>query len=212
MKPKEMMQGLLARWRKPRVVSVTDFTSFLERNAWLVTQKSVIGYCTVKTKLPVHELLKEKAFADAYSISIWESYLAILADLCEVSLTYLRISDSTHAALWANKLSDFYESLVKTHPLPPHRVDTGWGAEIAEVRARLALAAQGPHRQIRDISTRCAKQLFLTLPIHARLREPDEPAVTANVQFLMVGLAHEFERIDYEALVAEMLSPAKTTE
>ena len=198
-----MIQRLLALWRKPPIVSVTEFTDFLERNAWLVTQKSIVGYCTVKTRLPIHEMAKEKQFTEAYEVATWESYAAVLADLMEVALGYLRSADETQAGAWAARLGDFYESLVRSHPVPPHRADSGWDAEIAALKAR-------PARQIREISRQSAKVLFLKLPIHSRLREPDEPAVVANVQFLMVGLAHEFDRIDFASLGPMILSQQAT--
>jgi hypothetical protein len=201
-----MMQKLLARWRKPPIVSVTGFTEFLERNAWLVTQKSVVGYCVVKTKLPVHEILKEKPFADAYSIAIWDSYPAVLADLMEVGLNYLRATDPAREPLWASRLGDFYESLVNAHPVPAHRIDGDWSADVSALRLRLHAALDTPSRQIREISLQSAERLFAKLPFHERLRGPDAPAVIANVQFLMVGLAHEFERVDYGAVAADILA------
>jgi hypothetical protein len=39
------------------------------------------------------------------------------------------------------------------------------------------------------------------------LREPDKPAIVANVRFLMVGLRHQFDRrLDPAALVDALLS------
>jgi hypothetical protein len=201
-----MIQRLLARWRKPPLVSVTEFTDFLERNAWLVTQKSIIGYTTVKTRLPVHEMLREKQFSDAYAIAIWDSYVAVLADLMEIGLTYLRSADPKHGAIWAEALGDSYESLLEVHPLPAHRAGDSWASDVAALRQRLSKALDAPARRIREVSGQSAAYLFAKLPFHERLRRSDAPAVIANVEFLMVGLAHEFDRIDYGAITAEILS------
>jgi hypothetical protein len=200
-----MWSGLLERFRKRKVASGTDFFAFLERNAWLVTQKSVIGYCTVKTQLPVHELLKEDEFARAYDISLWESYAATLADLIVIGQRYLRPHAETGAERLSQRLVEGYESLLAAHPLPTHRVN-GWGPEIAEVGQRLA-AAPASAAPIREIALVSAGKIVRHLPIHQRLHQPDEPAIVANVQFLMVGLAHEFEKgIDLPAVARQVIN------
>jgi hypothetical protein len=203
----DMLSKLLARWRKPKIDSAEGYFAFLERNAWLVTQKSVVGYCTVKTNLPVHELLKEQEFARAYDISLWESYAATLADLVVVSQGYLRPQAEAEAERLSRRLVQGYESLLAAHPLPAHRGD-GWGPEIAELGRRLAAARAAP-QPIREIALVSAGKVVRHLPIHQRLHEPDEPAIVANVQFLMVGLAHEFEKgIDLPEVARQILSPS----
>lgn len=207
-----MIHRLLARWRKPQVVSIADYTDFLERNAWLVTQKSVIGYCHVKTKLPVHELMWDKPFEDAYEISVRHAHAAALADLMEMSLGYMKSAASGRGSDIADCLVDIFCALqVRQIPLP-NGEPISWVGETESLRARLHDAVAKPPRPFSEISLVSAERIFETLPFHPRLRAPDKPAIVAGVQFLMVGLAHEFERIDHESLVAEMLSPAKTTE
>lgn len=185
-----------------------DLGSFLDRNAWLVAQKSVIGYCHVKTQLPIQELIKEKAFADAYDVAIWEAYAAALADLTIVAETYLRpaAGGQGHAAV-LEPLVAVFGALLGAHPRPPHR-SAGWEDEVAALRRRLETAIAAPPQPIRQISTAASARIFETLPIHGRLRAADAPAVEAGVQFLMVGLAHEFEkRLDAKAIVAETARP-----
>lgn len=196
-----MLQKLLNRWRASRISSSADFIAFLERSAWLVTQKTVIGYCTVKTNLPVHELAKDKPFADAYDVSIRHAYAASLADIMEIALGYLRQAVQGHEAEFAARLAQIHESLLTAHTAP---TADGWGGEIAAVRRRLELAAASPPRSIRDLSMTSAQRIVATLPIHERLRSPDAPAIAASVQFMMVGRAHEFERIDLNAVIADM--------
>lgn len=205
-----MFAGLLRRIRRPAIATAGDFADFLEANAWLVGQKSVIGYCTVKTMLPVHELLTEAAFAEAYNIAVWEAYAAVLADLAVVGQGYLQPHVAGRGTALAGRLGATCAGLLAAHPPQPHRPD-GWTDAATVLTARLHEAVAAPPRSIREIALTGARRIADTLPIHARLREPDEPAVMANVQFLMVGLAHEFEgRIDLAAVAADLLSPARS--
>jgi hypothetical protein len=197
-----MFAQLLHRWRPARINSVIQFTNFLDRNAWLVAQKSVIGYCTVKTMLPIHELIKDKPFADAYDISIREAYAAALADLMEIGFGYLNAARPQ--GKFDHRLVETYRDFLERQSLPASRSAEGWGPEIAAFRDRLATAATNPRRSIRDIAGGSAARIAATLPIHERLRQPDVPAIKANVEFLMVGIAHEFERIDYAAIADEL--------
>jgi len=184
---------------------VEELGPFLEQNAWLVAQKSVIGYCHVKTQLPIQELIKDKPFAEAYDVAVWEAYVAALADLMLVAETFLRPAANGHGAALVDRLTATFEALLTAHEHPPHRPD-GWREEVAALRERLAGATLAPPQSIRQIATTASARIFASLPIHKRLRAPDAPAVEANVQFLMVGLAHEFEkRLDHAAIAADAI-------
>ena len=135
--PAGMFSRLLQKWRRPRIATSAQLAVFLDRNAWLVSQKNVVGYCTVKTRLPMYELLKEKPFADAYDIAIWEAYAAVLADLVTVAETFLRSHAGQRASDVADALGATFESLLAARPLPSHRAH-GWDREVAAVRRRLS--------------------------------------------------------------------------
>lgn len=199
-----MFKGLRRAKRQKGVASAAALAAFLDRNAALVSQKTVVGYCLVKTRLPLAELIKEKAFADAYDAAVWEAYAAVLADLVIVAEAHLRAAAGARPQSIAEGLLRIHADVLAGHPAPAGRPD-GWGAETARLRVRLAEAQAAPPRPIRDIAETAADRIFVSLPIHERLRTPDRPAAVAGVQFLMVGLAHEFEsQIDCDAVVAEL--------
>ena len=200
-----MFQRFLNKWLPPRIKSSSDFIAFLERSAWLVAQKTVIGYCTVKTNLPVHELAKDKPFADAYDVSIRHAYAASLADIIEIALGYLRSVAPGRESELADRLAEVHEFLLTAQTAPTAE---GWGSEIAATRARLRLAVVSAPLPIRELSMTSAQRIIATLPIHERLRSPDAPAIAASVQFMMVGRAHEFERIEIGAVANDLLSQA----
>ncbi len=200
-----MLIDLLHRLRFRRISSGPDFIAFLERNAWLVAQKTVIGYCAVKTNLPVQELAKDKPFEEAYDASIRHAYAATLADLLEIAAAYLRPYVRGRENELATRFAQIYESLLTAQTAPTRAPDAGWSAEISAFRARIHLAARQPAKSIRDISLVSAERIVATLPIHERLSASDAPAIIASVQFVMVGRAHEFERIDLASVAADLL-------
>lgn len=204
-----MLQGLLRRWRTPAITSAAGLREFLDKNASLIAQKSVIGYCHVKTNLPVSELLKEKQFLDAFTVAQWESFAAVLADLVLVAEAYLRPAAAGRLPALADRLTAMFGEILAGHPTPVHR-DQGWQDEVDKMRARLTVAQEGLPQSIRSIAETSARRVYDVLPIHERLRDADQPAVEANVHFLMVGLAHKFDaNFDYPAIVADLL-PVKS--
>jgi hypothetical protein len=192
-----MLRGLLQRWRPAPLASRGDLADFLDRQAALVAQKSVIGYCQVKTRLPLHELTCEKPFAAAFVSARAEAYAAVLADLVVVAEGLLR--EAMAPEILAGALLALYEDLLARHPSP--RGEEGWGAERAALALRLAAAQAAPPRRVAEVAERSAEHIYATMPIHETLREPDGPAIKAGVQFLLVSLYREFdERLDRAAL------------
>ncbi|HEX6980313.1 MAG TPA: hypothetical protein VF342_13535 [Alphaproteobacteria bacterium] len=200
-----MLKALIRRWRGASVATPAALIEFLDHRAALVAQKSIIGYCHVKTRLPLSELTIEKQFADAFEISRWEGYAAVLADLVVMTEGYLRPFAGSRAGDLVGPLAGIYEQTLAIHPRPGHRPE-GWAADVERLRQRLLAAQAGPVRQPAEVALNSAERLYETLPIHSTLREPDKPAIVANVQFMIVGLAHEFRKqLDCAALVAELL-------
>jgi len=204
-----MLKQLLQRWRRPAIATGEALGVFLDQNASLIAQKAIIGYCTVKTMLPLAELTKEKPFADALEVSRWEAYAAALADLMIVAEGRLRPAAGGRGYDLAARLADLYEARLAMHPAPAHKAD-GWAGYAATLRQRLTTAQIAPPMAMVDVAAICAEHIYSTLPIHERLREPDKPAIVANVQFMMVGLAHRFDaEIDNAAIVADLLGATR---
>jgi hypothetical protein len=200
-----MLRRLLARWGGRRIVGVDQLTAFLDRQSAQISHRSIVGYVHVKTRLPLHELMKERPFAEAFEVARWEAYAAILSDLVVFLHDILRPAAEDRESLLIESLQQLYRQILERHPVPGHR-SAGWTDAIDEFSLRLAQASLAPPRGIARIAEHSAERLYATLPIHERLRAPDKPAIVANVQFLMVGLAHEFRRLDAGALVAELVS------
>ncbi len=201
-----MLARLIARWRPQPIASAAELADFIDRSAALIAQKSVIGYCHVKTGLPLSELTCEQQFADAFERGRWEAYAGLVSDLAVISEMNLRAEAGDRAGALVGPLAQLAGGVLARHPVPRHRPD-GWAAEIDALRERLARGQSEPPLPIARVSLVSAERIFESLPIHERLREPDKPAIVANVQFLMVGLARRFESgFRRDALVADLLS------
>lgn len=196
-----MIAGLKRLLGASRIATRPELETFIDRHAAMITNRSVIGYCHVKTRMPLHELTREAPFAEAFNKARSESYAAIAADL--VMMTEGLLRTWTEADL-TEGLVALYRDLLARQPVPSHR-PAGWSDEIEDLRARLAFARQGPRQRVADIAERSAARVYATMPIHESLRAQDEPAIKANVQFLIVGLYREFERrLDCAALASAL--------
>ena len=203
-----MLKEILQRFRERNrpVATASELSRFLEERAAQVAQQSVIGYCHVKTQLPLVELMRDQPFVDAFHISRWEAFAAVLADLVVVTEGLLRDAAGERASRLVNPLTTLFADILARHPVPAHRPQ-GWSDAIEGLRVRLARAQLAQPLSFATVAETSAERLFATLPIHERLREPDKPAIVANVKFLMVGLRHQFDRrLDPPALVDALLS------
>jgi hypothetical protein len=200
-----MLSRLVDRLRPRRIASREELIRFLDRESAQIAQRSIVGYVHVKTRLPLHEMTKEKPFAEAFEVARWEAYAAILADLVIVLHGVLTSASAARAESLREPLLVLYRDVLSLHPVPAHRA-AGWDDAVDGLNARLAATALAPAESMAKIAEHSAERLYQTLPIHKRLRHPDKPAIVANVQFLIVGLAHRFRRFDTDALTAELLS------
>lgn len=206
-----MLFGLLRPRRLTRLVTVADLAQFLDEKTALISQKSLVGYCEVKTNLPLSELMREKRFADAYEVSRWEAFAVVLTGLVVVTQSHLRPAIAQNPESVDAALVDVFASVLARYPLPAHRPQ-GWGDKVGALRERLAKAQLAPAQPIAMIAETTGEELYAAMPIHESLREPDKPAIVANVQFMMVGLAHQFTaQIEPTALAATLRDSATAT-
>ena len=76
--------GLLRRtiefFFPPAVSTLQELHDFITGEASYLAQKTVVGYCRVKTMLDFDKLLTEPAFREGYDITRWEGYAGALGD------------------------------------------------------------------------------------------------------------------------------------
>ena len=65
-----MLGRWFAGWRATPIATADALRDFLYAEAALVAQKCMIGYCHVKTRLPLAELMRDAAFHTAFEAAL----------------------------------------------------------------------------------------------------------------------------------------------
>lgn len=189
-----LWRRLRARWRPAPIVTTDAFKIYLEERAALIAQKCAIDYCRGKTGLASYALFTEQPFIKALEICRWETFVTVLADLLIMTEGYLRphATAEEHPRL-CEALLGLYSAILAHLPAPPHRPH-GWGDAIASFTLRLQAASVDEPKQALDVADHSARQLFDTLPIHAKMRELDQEVVYGAVRFRMIAVSQEMQR------------------
>ncbi len=185
------------------VASAAEFRQFVAGEAAYLAQKTVIGYCRVKTLLAFEKLMKEAIFTELLHICRWETYSLTLSDTLVLAEGCLRPQDPAAQARLRASLEALYADIL-AEKLPVHRPQ-GWGDRLEQFAKRLALAAEAapapPEHLVRDTAT-----LVLELaPIHTSLKRNDLEVVLGDLGFHIVALRGSMrKRFRPAALLAEL--------
>lgn len=200
-----MLGRLFAGWRAAPIATADALRDFLYAEAALVAQKCMIGYCHVKTRLPLAELMREAEFHAAFEASRWEGFAAVLSDLAVIVEGHLRTAAGDRQGALADRLADCCADTLAGQPRPAAPA-AGWSEVVDDIRRRLHRVQLAPPQSVADIAWTSAQRLFATLPIHKQLSRPDKDAVVASVRFMLVSRCGRLERrLDCDALVRALL-------
>ena len=203
-----MLTRWFAGWRQPPVATVDGLSEFLRADAALVAQKCLVGYCHVKTRLPLAELMRDAAFHDAYEAARWEGFAAVLGDLAVIVEGHLRPAAGERPGALADRLADVHDAVLAGRPRPG-APEAGWRDVEAAMRVRLHRVQLAAPQSVADVAWTSATRLYETLPIHRQLRKPDREAVIASVRFMMVSRCGRLDRrLDRDRLVRALLDGA----
>jgi len=183
-----------------RIASREALADFVAREASLVAQKSIVDYCHMKTRLPINELTREKAFADAFDAARRAAYAAVAADLVAAVETHLRGPASARSGELPAALARLYADCLE-------RFEGGKaGDDSAAVERRLAQLQVAAPKTSAEIAHTSGNVLFDLLPIHPSLRKYDREPVVEGVRFLFMSRCQRLtERLDTGALLAALL-------
>lgn len=204
-----MIQALKKLWAGgPRVGTARSFHDFLSEQAAYAAQKSVLGYCEVKSGRNRDKLFAEPEFKAGLERCRWESFAAVLADLIVLAETRL----APHAVGRERELSErlvaVYAAVLDAHPRPEHRPD-GWEDAVAVFRARMAEVPRPAVVSPAEVARVGARRIMDTLPIHENHRREDKPAIVGAVQFHLVAAWDVLvDEVDAAAVAADLLAGA----
>jgi hypothetical protein len=182
-----------------RIATAEGLADFLAARTAFVSQKSALDYCRARAGIGWAQLFREDEFGRAIERCRWDSYAAVLADVGEVALTYLRHCGGEGPDL-ATELGNAVCAALVRHPVPAHRPD--WDEACEAAQARLYRALLAPPRPVHRVGRSSAGKVFDVLPIHTNLKAHDREMVVNNVRFLLCRVYADMEsRLDGPALV-----------
>lgn len=191
----------------PAVTCAEELRVFVAGEASYLAQKTVIGYCRVKTLLAFEKLMKEPLFRDGLDIARWEAYSLTLGDVLVMTEAALRPeSDSRRNALVA-KLKDFHRTILECH-LPPHRVEAkqDWTDRIAAFETRIDATAEALAAAPESLIQDTAAAVLEIVPLHGKLKRNDHEVILGDLGFHMVALRDSMrKRFRREALLADLI-------
>ena len=176
--------------RRERIAGVDGLADFLAARTAFVSQKSALDYCRARAGIGWTQLFREDEFGRAIERCRWESYAAVLADVGEVALIYLRHCGGDGPGL-AVGLGRAVRAALVRHPVPAHRPDWDETCDVAQARLHRALLA--PPRSVHRVGRSSAGKVFEVLPIHTNLKAHDREMVVNNVRFLLCRVYADME-------------------
>jgi hypothetical protein len=199
-----LLDKLLKLFRGPEPVSTGhDLAEFLTGEAAFLAQKSTIEYCRARAGLQWQKLFAEAAFQEALERCRWEAFSLVLADLLVFTEGRLRARAGDRPLPLAEALSQLYEQILNSHPLPAHRGD--WQDRAEALRQRLGRAQLASPARTDEIAGASGRAIFDLLPIHPSLRGHDRLMIFNHIRFGMLTFAERFDRRVDAAAVAQSL-------
>jgi hypothetical protein len=194
--------GFFDIFRRPAPVrDAAALAEFIDQNAAFVAQKGIYEYSRARAGHYAKVLFREAAFLEAAEQARWRGYpmaLAMVAEVVEGLLCPTRREDrlSQLDALRALVLAVF-----DRYPTPAALGEEVWRELRGELDHRLSLIGLHPPKWVKDIPEPIWESYFGLMPIHAKLRQPDAPAVRSYLRVTMINVHDELaKRLDAPAV------------
>ncbi|WP_341701837.1 hypothetical protein [Ferrovibrio sp.] len=186
----------------PAVASAAEFKAFVTGEAAYLAQKSVFGYCRVKTMQDYDKLMGEALFRDGVEICRWEAYAGTLADTLVLVEGFLRPADPAARSRLAGHIATLYPAWLGEH-VPPHRSD--WTDRAEAFAARFALSRTAEPAQPAQVVRDTAALVHDIVPIADRLKRNDREVIYGDLRLHALAMHSQMlKRFDRPALVAAL--------
>ncbi|PJI43571.1 hypothetical protein [Ferrovibrio sp.] len=187
----------------PAVSTRAELQAFMTGEAAYLAQKTVIGYCRVKTMLDYEKLLTEAPFHDGHEICRWEAYASTLGDIIIMTESWLRPETPDARRRLADSLAGLYP-LILNESVPVHRQN--WADAIAAFNARYAQTHLEAALPPELIVTGSAALIHELVPIADRLKRNDREVILGDLRLhILAAHASMLKRFDRDALVTALM-------
>ena len=187
----------------PAVSTRGELQAFIAGEAAYLAQKTVIGYCRVKTMLDYEKLLTEAPFRDGQEACRWDAYASTLGDIVVMTEAWLRPEDAGARRQIADALATFYPAIL-TEVVPAHRKD--WTDRIEAFATRFAQAREAAPLPPEKIVNGSAALIHELVPIADRLKRNDREVILGDLRLHMLAAhASMLKRFRRDELLAALM-------
>jgi hypothetical protein len=188
-----------------RSASPADLESFLGRHSAFVAQKTVLDYCRVKAGRQERTLFADPAFRAALEHCRWQTFGAVVGDLCALTEAWLRPHAVGAEPQLAEGLAAIGARLLAAAEAPAGEREN-LAASAAALPMHLARLQMAPSRATHRMVLLAEAPLLATLPIHPDQRIGETPAIKGALRFHVVSCQQEMERAFDAPVLAAALS------
>lgn len=206
------LEGLLGFFdffrRPPPIRDAAALADFIDQNSAFVAQKGIYEYSRARAGHYAKVLFREQEFLQAVEQSRWSAYPLGLAMVAEIVEGILRPYGADRR-LQLDALIALVLSVFDRYPVPAPLGAAAWSAARAELARRLTLIGLHPPKRAMDVPEPWAETYFNLMPIHEKLRRPDQPAIHNYLRVTMINIHDEFsKRMDAPALASALSAEA----
>lgn len=186
----------------PSVSTGEELRNFIAGESAYLAQKTVIGYCRVKTMLDYEKLLTEAPFREGQDLCRWEAYASTLGDILIMTEAWLRPGNAESRRKVADALAALYASILM-EAVPAHREN--WDDSIEAFSTRFGAARESEAAPPETIVIGTAALIHETVPIADRLKRNDREVILGDLRLhILAAHASMQKRFRREALVAAL--------
>lgn len=197
------LRGWIENFRPPPIVDATALGRFLSGESSYLAQRATYEFARNTLAYFGQWAFNDDKFNDAFRISRWEAFAAILADAIMLTEGRLRPAASNPESLLA-PLVALYHRELNAYPLPAHR-SGGWDDLVERLRARLTVARLAAPIPAGELAKVAARRVYDTLPLYSDNKEYDVTIIDNAVRFGFVAFSDRLvARLRPSAVAADL--------
>jgi hypothetical protein len=180
--------------RAPPIREVAALADFIDRNAAFLIQKGMYEYSRARAGHYAKVLLREPEFLEAIEKSRWQGFplgLAMVGEMVEGVLRPSMGEEPRQQRAGLDALMELVLAVFDRYPVPPQIGPAAWEEGRAGLRRRLDQVGLHPRKPVKDIPIPLAEAYFELMPIHAKLRAPDFPAIRNYLRVSLINVHDE---------------------
>lgn len=198
--------------RAPAITDAGALADFIDRNAAFLIQKGMYEYSRARAGHYAKVLMREPEFLAAIEKARWQGFPLGLAMVAEMVDVVLRPSLGEDRRAGLDALNALVLSVFDRYPMPPTIEPAIWMDARADLKRRIDQIGLHPPKPVKDIPVPLAEAYFGLMPIDAKLRAPDFPAIRNYLRVSLINIHDELiKRLDASATAQALRSDGSHT-